>query len=515
MGTCSGTSLGRAAPAAPPPPRGARPRARPWPARPCRRRGPATAARGPPPAPAALPPQPPQPQPQPQPLGRRLAAALLAGALALGAPAGLPPLPPPPPAAAVTQEQLLFLEAWRAVDRAYFDKSFNGQNWFKVREDALQKKGAFASRADTHATIRALLKSLDDPYTRFLAPEQLSALRGATRGAVTGVGLEVAFPAAGAAGAGGAGGAPPLVVIAPARGGPAERAGVRPGDRLLAIDGAPTAELSLYAAGAALQGVAGSTVTLTIAPGGGANGSSNNSAAARDVVLAREAIEVDAVDAALCATAGALAPAAPSTDPLGYIRIAAFNKSTVAETAAAVKDLRARGAARLLLDLRDNGGGLFPAGVDVARLFLPRGDVVLIADAAGVRDVYDANGVNGGGSHALEPDAPLALLVNRRTASAAEVLAGALKDNRRAVVAGERTFGKGVIQTLVELADGSAVAVTVARYQTPAGVDINRVGIAPDVAVSAEALAVAPRAGAAFCEWAAGAGAAAPALFGP
>jgi carboxyl-terminal processing protease len=511
MSACSGTSVGRAAApaAAAPPPRGARPLARPWPTRPCRgRRGLAAAARSPQPAPAAPPPPPPQ-----QPLGRRLAAALLAGALALGAPAGLPPLPPPPPAAAVTQEQLLFLEAWRAVDRAYVDKGFNGQNWFKVREDALKKKGAFASRADTHAAIRALLKSLDDPYTRFLAPEQLSALRGATRGAVTGVGLEVAFPAAGADGAA-PGAPPPLVVIAPARGGPAERAGVRPGDRLLAIDGAPTAELSLYAAGAALQGAAGSTVTLTIAPGGGSNGSNSN-AAAREVVLAREAIEVDAVDAALCPTAGGLAPAAPSSDALGYIRIAAFNKSTVAETAAAVKDLRARGAARLLLDLRDNGGGLFPAGVDVARLFLARGDVVLIADAAGVRDVYDANGVNGGGSKALEPDAPLALLVNRRTASAAEVLAGALKDNGRAAVAGERTFGKGVIQTLVELADGSAVAVTVARYQTPAGVDINRVGIAPDVAVGAEALAAAPRAGAAFCEWVAGAGDAAPALFGP
>ena len=172
-----------------------------------------------------------------------------------------------------------------------------------------------------------------------------------------------------------------------------------------------------------------------------------------------------------------------------------------------------------MLDIRNNGGGLFPAGVDVARMLLDDGDIVLIADSQGVRDSYQAN------STAVEPSAPLAVLVNRGTASASEVrtllshslqpeqgpctrlrasgatelarngilrnltvchaqvLAGALKDNGRGKVVGETTFGKGLIQTIVELSDGSGVAVTVARYQTPDGTDINKTGIQPDIAM--------------------------------
>lgn len=143
-------------------------------------------------------------------------------------------------------------------------------------------------------------------------------------------------------------------------------------------------------------------------------------------------------------------------------------------------DLTAAGATRFVLDLRDNGGGVFPSAVAVARQWLPPArDVVLIADANGVRDSYESDA-----GALAPPTAPLTVLVNRGTASAAEVLAGALRDNGRAVVAGEPTFGKGLIQTVVPLSDGSALAVTVARYQTPAGDDINKVGIPPDLALA-------------------------------
>jgi len=165
--------------------------------------------------------------------------------------------------------------------------------------------------------------------------------------------------------------------------------------------------------------------------------------------LIREVVALPTETHALCA------------DGTGYIRLPSFSRTTPAAHAAAVKALAAAGATRYVLDLRDNGGGVFPAAVEVARAWLPAGAaVVLIADAAGVRDAYEADG------GVVAPlTAPLTVLVNRGTASAAEVLAGALRDEGRAVVAGEPTFGKGLIQTVVPLSDGSAVAVTVAKYQ--------------------------------------------------
>jgi carboxyl-terminal processing protease len=412
----------------------------------------------------------------------RVAAAALA-ALCVAA----TPQPAPP----VTNEQLLYLEAWRAVDRAYVDKKFNGQNWFKIREDAL-KKEKLGSREETYAAIKALLASLGDPFTRFLVPEQYSALRRTTAGAVTGVGVEVSF-------ATDRGTASPLVVIAPAPGGPAERAGIKPGDEILEIDGAATADMSLYAAGGLLQGPEGSAITLKIKPCAGG--------AAKDLKLTRAPILINSVDSALCSTSGRLAPDAPNTSKLGYIRVATFSKSTAEKVRAALEELRAGGADRLVLDVRNNGGGLFPAGVEVGRMLINKGDIVLIADSNGVRDIYEADG------HPIDATTPLTVLVNRGTASASEVLAGALKDSGRAVLAGEPTFGKGLIQTVIELSDGSAVAVTVAKYQTPAGVDINKVGIQPQIVLDAETLAEVPFGGEAFCKYAASAETA-PKLFG-
>jgi C-terminal peptidase prc len=131
-------------------------------------------------------------------------------------------------------------------------------------------------------------------------------------------------------------------------------------------------------------------------------------------------------------------------------------------------------ATAFVLDLRSNPGGLFPGAVDIARYFINDGVIVYIADSQGIRDVFEAN------NDALVPSAPLTLLVDQGTASASEVLAGSLRDNGRARIVGDTTFGKGLIQTLVPLSDGSAVSVTVARYQTPSRMDINKIGIQPD-----------------------------------
>ncbi|KAG2433211.1 hypothetical protein HYH02_012752 [Chlamydomonas schloesseri] len=408
------------------------------------------------------------------------AALTLGGLLApegLGGP-GAGPLGGPQAAQAVTAEQLLFLEAWRAVDRAYVDKGFNGQPWFRVRE-AYLKKEPMEDREQTYAAIRKLLASLDDPFTRFLEPARLARLKGDTeKSEVTGIGVEVSLVEE----AGGPGRSL-LKVVAPSEGGPSERAGVRPGDVISAVDGKPTRGISLYEASDLLQGPAGSSLTLTLQTPQGQDGKLG---APREVQLVREKVVFKPVSYATCSgvspTTGVRNGGSGKVE---YIRVTTFNSSTVDGVVAAMREGKAAGVDGLILDMRNNGGGSFPAGVQVAKLLLPGGDIVLVADSNGVRDIYSADK-----ALSLDTTTPLSVWVNRGTGSASEVLAGALKDNGRGTIVGETTFGKGLIQTVVNLSDGSGLAVTVAKYQTPSGLDINKIGITPDIRVSPEALAV-------------------------
>jgi C-terminal peptidase prc len=206
------------------------------------------------------------------------------------------------------------------------------------------------------------------------------------------------------------------------------------------------------------------------------------------VKLVREKIDIKEVDAATC-------PVTDSNEKIGYIRISKFSKRTADGVRDAILALKDKGVSRFVLDIRNNGGGVFAAGVQVGRMWINQGDIVLIADSEGVRDVYEAEG------GAIDTETPLTVLVNKGTASASEVLAGALKDNKRATIIGENTFGKGLIQTLVELSDGSAVTVTVSKYQTPSGIDINKKGIDPDVRLSEGELDAIPLGSESFCKY--------------
>ncbi|KAJ7536412.1 hypothetical protein O6H91_12G068500 [Diphasiastrum complanatum] len=355
---------------------------------------------------------------------------------------------------ALTEENLIFLEAWRVIDRAYVDKTFNGQSWFRYREDALRHE-PMNSREETYAAIRKMLASLNDPYTRFLEPEKFQSLRAVgTSGAVTGVGLEVGFDSSS--------GVLELVVVAPVVGGPAARAGVVPGDVILAIDGVNVEGMSLYEAAQRLQGPDHSLVELTLLDKGPKQ--------FRTIQLRREKVTLNPVTWDSCDV---------SKDgdnfKLGYIRLSTFNQNSIRSLKDAIERLREIGVAAYVLDIRNNSGGLFPAAIDIAKMWLDKGVIVYISDSKGVRDIYESDGTG-----VVASTEPLAVLVNKGTASASEILAGALKDNRRAVILGEPTFGKGKIQSVFELSDGSGMAVTVARYKTPANIDIDKVGIPPD-----------------------------------
>jgi len=364
-----------------------------------------------------------------------------------------------PIAFAMTEEQKYIAEVWRLIDRAYLDDSFNHQNWWLVRQRAL--KQPMPSRDEAYSVAQKMLASLEDPFTRLLKPDQYRSLQTSTSGELTGVGLQISQePETGK-----------LQVIAPIAGSPADKAGIRAMDTILEIDGSPTDNLTLDEAAARMRGPAGSQVILTV---------QHKDSPAEAIAVTRDHIELNPVVAKLQTHLDN----AGQPVKVGYIRLTQFNANATTEVARAIKRLDSQGAESYILDLRNNPGGLLQAGIEIARLWLDNGTIVYTVNRQGVMGSFEATGL------ALT-QAPLVVLVNKGTASASEILAGALKDNHRATILGEQTFGKGLIQSLFDLSDGSGLAVTVAKYETPAHNDINKQGIAPDVPIQLDAITLA------------------------
>jgi carboxyl-terminal processing protease len=346
---------------------------------------------------------------------------------------------------ALTEPQKLVAEAWRIVDQSYVDRTFNNHDWFKVRMKAVKR--AYASVDEGYGAIRDLLALLEDPYTRFLTPNQYASLTSSASGDLAGVGVEM-FPSRVD---------DMLMITSAVENSPAERSGVRPNDVINTIDGEDTSELTPDEAAARIRGKPGTTVQLALVRDRGAGEE-------YVVDMTREALKLRSVKHEM------LRPS------LGYVKIKQFNSATADDMRAALTDLQAQRATRFVLDLRNNPGGYFPAGVDVARLFFKGGrPIVYVVDKNGIQDEIDS-AVDG-----IASDEPLIVLVNKATASASEILAGALQDSGRAKLVGQQTFGKGVVQTITQLSDGSGLAVTIARYETPAHKNINKIGIGPDV----------------------------------
>ncbi|MEO1374183.1 MAG: carboxyl-terminal processing protease CtpA [Cyanobacteria bacterium J06635_10] len=353
------------------------------------------------------------------------------------------------PAAALTREQRLVSQAWRIVNRTYLDDTFNHQNWAQVQQKAL--KTSLKDSQTAYEAIKNMLKTLDDPFTRFLDPRQYRSLQVNTSGELTGVGLQIAQnPETGK-----------LEVVTPIAGSPAEKAGIQPRDRIIEIEGTPTKNLTLDEAANLMRGRIGTAVSLLIQRDG---------ASQKEILIVRDRITINPVIAKLQKN---------QEHNIGYIRLTQFNANASTELARAVSTLEEKGADAYILDLRNNPGGLLQAGIEVARLWLDSGIVVYTVNRQGIQGSFESFG------SALTKD-PLVVLVNQGTASASEILAGALQDNHRATLVGEKTFGKGLIQSLFELSDGSGLAVTIAKYETPSHRDINKLGITPDKVVTSE-----------------------------
>jgi carboxyl-terminal processing protease len=353
-----------------------------------------------------------------------------------------------PMALAFSSEQQLVLQAWRTVNQAYYDETFNHQNWWLVRDRTIKQN--ITNTAAAYESIEKMLASLDEPFTRFLNPEQYRSLQVNTAGELFGVGLQIGLQEK----------TKQIEVIAPIVGSPAERAGIKTHDLILQVDATPTTDLDLDTAAARMRGPAGTNISLIVQSPG---------KPAKEVILARQKIDLHPV-------ISELRPGKKSS--IGYIRLAQFSAKAPQEVAAAIKNLEGKGAKAYVLDLRNNPGGLVTAGVDIARMWLDTGTIVYTVNRQGVLENFEAN-------HQAITSAPLAVLVNAGTASASEILAGALQDNDRAVIVGEKTFGKGLIQSLFELPDGSGLAVTVAKYETPEHRDIHKKGIEPQIVAAA------------------------------
>lgn len=297
------------------------------------------------------------------------------------------------------------------------------------------------------AAIRGMLGALD-PHTQYLSPQENRAVRAETRGEFGGIGVEVEFRDG------------DLVVVAPLDGTPAATAGLKPGDRILKIDGAATRGMRMFDVVRRMRGPAGTEVSLTVARG---------AAETKDYLLKREIIRLVSVSGRLL------------NEDLGYVRIKSFQDRTDRYLQAEIERLQAeakRPLGGLILDLRSNPGGLLDQAVRVADLFLSDGMIVRTVGRHG--KVLDEERAHPRGTFA---DFPMAVVVDAGSASASEIVAGALQDHRRAVIVGTPTFGKGSVQTIIEFDDGSALKLTVARYLTPNGRSIQQGGITPDVSV--------------------------------
>jgi carboxyl-terminal processing protease len=372
---------------------------------------------------------------------------VLAGCLLLGQLLGAAP------ASALSDAQQLVVDSWRLVNQSYVDPGrLDAVRWRQLRQQALEKP--IRSSAQAYDAIEAMLAPIGDSYTRLLRPPEYAALRSNTQGQVSGVGLQLALRTADQA----------VVVIAPVDGSPAAEAEIPSGTEVLAVNGRPAGELGLEGTAAELRGAPGSEVLVRLGdPGGGE----------RELVLRRRRVDLRPVRVRRLEHDGHL---------LGVVRITQFSEPVPQLLRQALEDLSGGAGAPavegLLLDLRNNSGGLVSAGLAVANALLDGEPVVVTEDRGGISARQQA-------SEGVLYDGPMLTLVNGGTASASEIVAGALQDAGRSPLAGSRTFGKGLIQTLISLGDGSGLAVTVARYLTPSGRDIQDEGIVPDIALPA------------------------------
>lgn len=341
----------------------------------------------------------------------------------------------------VPQPDRFYEKVWTLINEDFYDPTYNGQDWERWRG---RYDGKLETLEDAHKAVETMLASLGDRYTRFLDEDAFTDEKDQIKAELCGIGVKIGLNRK----------SHRIYVIQPIDGTPAERAGVKAADEIVEIDNKSTKGFTVDDAAKRIRGPINKPVWLTVSRQG----------KRKKIKILRGRIPLRSVE-----TARML-----SSD-VGYIRISSFiSRKTDDEVVLALDKLST--AKGLILDLRDNPGGLLNQSIKVSSLFLDSGYVVSTVDRDGYKTPVKVKG---------SPlcRLPMAVLINKGSASASEITSGALKDNNRAVLIGEQTFGKGLVQGINKLDDGSGVNITIAKYLTPNDTNINKKGVTPDIVV--------------------------------
>ena len=339
----------------------------------------------------------------------------------------------------------MYDDVWKIVNKKYYDPTNNSQDWNKWR---YRYQNKLKTKEDAYVAIETMLTSLNDPYTRFLDPKEFSEETQSIKGSLKGIGTQIGLRDG------------ELVIIAPLEDSPAERAGLLADDRILEINGESTKGISIDAAADKIRGEKGTTVTLLIQRKGVPN---------KIYSVVRDEIEVKSVSCK---------PPFETTKIPGdiqYIRLSSFiSKNAAGEIESILNN--SSGMKGFIIDLRSNPGGLLTNAIYISDMLLRGGVIVSTVDRDSYKTTTRAR-------MQQVTDKPIVVLINKGSASASEILSGALKDNHRATIVGEQSFGKGLVQEINKLPDEAGMNITIQRYLTPSGSDIHKKGITPDVVV--------------------------------
>jgi len=335
------------------------------------------------------------------------------------------------------------------------DFSLFWEAWNKLQDKFVDKE-KFDEKEMVYGAISGMVKSLDDPYTVFLDPKDSKRFIEDVKGTFEGVGMEIGQKKG------------QLQVIAPLEGTPAQKAGLRAGDKIIKVGDALTAEITIDEAVNLIRGPKGTEVTLTIYR--------EEWEITKEIKIVRGVIEIPSLKWELLASTG---EADGKDKNIAYLKLYQFSEKADSDFNEAAIEILNSPAEKIILDLRNNPGGYLEVAQDIAGWFLSRGQVVVIEDfGKGIaQKIYKANG------NASLGEYPIVILINQGSASGSEILAGALRDNRDIKLIGEKSFGKGSVQELERLREGSSLKITVAKWLTPKGELITDIGLEPDIKI--------------------------------
>ncbi|MCQ2790143.1 MAG: S41 family peptidase [bacterium] len=342
-----------------------------------------------------------------------------------------------------SQPSDLYDNVWRLINSKYVDQTNNMQDWQKWRH---KYDNYIKTDEDAYLAIDTMLASLNDPYTKFLDPKEFAEETSSIKGSLKGIGIQISLKDG------------KLVVISPIEDSPAEKAGVMADDEIIEIDGVSTKGISIDAAADKIRGEEGTVVNLLI----------KRKTELKRFSIIRKEIELKAVTTKV--------PNNVKIDPdFAYIRLSTFISKNAAKEFETILSTNANKSG-YIIDLRSNPGGLLTNAIYIANLLLQNSVIVSTVDRDGYKETQRS-------SHMAITKKPVVVLINKGSASASEILSGALKDNKRAVIVGEKSFGKGLVQEINKLPNDAGVNITIQRYLTPNGTDIHKKGIEPDIEV--------------------------------